>query len=315
MPKGFQRELLAALAAMASELRSEQQAPPGSDGEAAAFILRDQRARARSAARGFYPGYWNRHAGPGAPHQPEWDAGAVIVIAGATRYTVRASFECVEQLARGLARLPARHFTHPAGFTIARDRRPITGPDPAALAAERTAGEALAAQIAALPPPRPAPAPEPRKAPAKPPAPLPAPQPDPSPWPDPAAPPAPWPDPAAPPQPWAPEPDSLAARRSAAARKAMANRDRFAAARKAAATRAARAAANRAEMAAPAEPPAPAIPPAFADYVSERLGTRRWIIGPARRGERHLADRVIHPAWHAELRRAWRYATGHQGAA
>jgi hypothetical protein len=44
--------------------------------------------------------------------------------------------------------------------------------------------------------------------------------------------------------------------------------------------------------------------------VSERLGTRRWIIGPARRGQRALADRVITPAWAAALRDA--YARAHR---
>ncbi len=284
MPQSCKPAVLAALALLATELRHEQGAAPGSETERAAIANRNARAAKR--------GKLGHLAAPGLAHQPQWDAGAVILHLGPTRYIVRASFESIEALATGLQRLPARLFTHPAGFTIHRDRRPLAGPDPAL-------APAIAAAIEAA---RPA---KPQRLPA-PPATDPAPT-APQPWPDPDTPaPLPWPDPAKPPPAWTPEPEpeSLAARRSAAARKAMANRDRFAAARKAAATRAA----NKGQAAPPPAPPP--VPPAFADYVSDRLGTRRWIIGPARRGERALADRVIDPAWHGELRRAWRLSTG-----
>ncbi len=289
MPQSCKSACLAALALLATELRHEQNAAPGSEGERAALANRKARIELRGKQ-------WNNLAAPGAKHQPQWDAGAVILHLGPTRYIVRASFESIEALATGLQRLPARLFTHPAGFTIHRDRRPLTGPDPAL-------APAIAAATEAARPAKPQRLPAPPAIEPAPPAPPPAPQP----WPDPEAPaPLPWPDPAKPPPAWTPEPEpeSLAARRSAAARKAMANRDRFAAARKAAATRAA----NKGQAAPPPAPPP--VPPAFADYVSDRLGTRRWIIGPARRGERALADRVIDPVWHGELRRAWRLSTG-----
>lgn len=84
----------------------------------------------------------------------------------------------------------------------------------------------------------------------------------------------------------------LPSKRSLAAFKAIANRDRFAAGRKAAATRAARLAAA-------------AGPQPFIDWVSARIGTRRWIVGPAKPAERQLVDRIVTPAWHAALREAY----------
>lgn len=194
-------------------------------------------------------------------------APALRLAFGRTVIRVAPTIPAISGLIARLSKLQPDRFADAAGWTLAMDR----GADQP--------------QSQPQPEPLPLPAPDPEPWPA----PLPAPQPEP--WPAPL--------PAPQPEPWHPTPeDALRARRSEAARKAMANRDRFAAAAKAVATRRARAAAASA-------PPAPPVPPAFADYVSERLGTRRWIIGPARRGERQLHERVIAPHWHAALRDAY----------
>lgn len=84
--------------------------------------------------------------------------------------------------------------------------------------------------------------------------------------------------------------------RSLAASKAIANRDKYAAGRKAAETRA------RNKLAA-------AGPPSFVDYVSDRIGTRRWIVGPVETRDRDrvakLADKIVTPAWYEALRAAY----------
>ncbi|MGI4876634.1 MAG: hypothetical protein ACRYG4_04040 [Janthinobacterium lividum] len=94
----------------------------------------------------------------------------------------------------------------------------------------------------------------------------------------------------------------LPSARSLAAYKAAANRDCFAAGRKAADTRAARKLLT-------------AGPPSFVDYVSDRIGTRRWIVGPVKPRDRErvakLADKIVTPTWYDALRAA--YLAAHAG--